>query len=73
MVGLLIIALGTGGIKPCVSSFGGDQFQVGFFSKFSRFYFLKLFVFRHLAVPRKDDFSVFLRFSSFFHVFSLFF
>lgn len=26
MVGLMIIAFGTGGIKPCVSSFGGDQF-----------------------------------------------
>jgi dipeptide/tripeptide permease len=26
MVGLLLIALGTGGIKPCVSAFGGDQF-----------------------------------------------
>ncbi|XP_054632008.1 solute carrier family 15 member 1b [Dunckerocampus dactyliophorus] len=27
MVGLLLIALGTGGIKPCVSAFGGDQFE----------------------------------------------
>ncbi|XP_046443386.1 solute carrier family 15 member 1-like [Daphnia pulex] len=26
MTGLLIIAIGTGGIKPCVSAFGGDQF-----------------------------------------------
>jgi len=26
LVGLHLIALGTGGIKPCVSSFGGDQF-----------------------------------------------
>lgn len=26
-VGLVIIALGTGGIKPCVSAFGGDQFK----------------------------------------------
>lgn len=26
LLGLLIIALGTGGIKPCVSAFGGDQF-----------------------------------------------
>ena len=26
MIGLLLIALGTGGIKPCVSAFGGDQF-----------------------------------------------
>lgn len=26
MVGLSLIALGTGGIKPCVAAFGGDQF-----------------------------------------------
>jgi solute carrier family 15 (oligopeptide transporter), member 1 len=26
LVGLFIIAVGTGGIKPCVSAFGGDQF-----------------------------------------------
>ncbi|XP_027709914.1 solute carrier family 15 member 1 isoform X2 [Vombatus ursinus] len=27
MVGLVLIAFGTGGIKPCVSAFGGDQFE----------------------------------------------
>ncbi|XP_023698372.1 solute carrier family 15 member 1 [Paramormyrops kingsleyae] len=27
MLGLSLIALGTGGIKPCVAAFGGDQFQ----------------------------------------------
>ena len=37
MAGLFFIAVGTGGIKPCVSSFGGDQFTVdqvggGFFT-----------------------------------------
>ena len=26
LVGLLVIGIGTGGIKPCVSAFGGDQF-----------------------------------------------
>lgn len=26
VLGLLLVSLGTGGIKPCVSSFGGDQF-----------------------------------------------
>lgn len=27
MIGLTLIVIGTGGIKPCVSSFGGDQFK----------------------------------------------
>ena len=26
-IGLIIIAIGTGGIKPCVSAFGGNQFE----------------------------------------------
>lgn len=28
IIGLLLIAIGTGGIKPCVSAFGGDQFKL---------------------------------------------
>ena len=28
LIGLALIALGSGGIKPCVSSFGGDQFKL---------------------------------------------
>ena len=27
-IGLALIGLGTGGIKPCVSTFGGEQFKV---------------------------------------------
>ena len=27
LIGLLLIGLGTGGIKPCVAAFGGDQFN----------------------------------------------
>ncbi|CAG0881274.1 unnamed protein product [Cyprideis torosa] len=43
-LGLLLIAIGTGGIKPCVSAFGGDQFVVPQQQKeleqfFSIFYF----------------------------------
>ncbi|XP_047137839.1 solute carrier family 15 member 2 isoform X1 [Hydra vulgaris] len=42
-IGLVLIALGTGGIKPCVSAFGGDQFEAGQDDKlrsfFSIFYF----------------------------------
>ncbi|VVC31975.1 Hypothetical protein CINCED_3A008459 [Cinara cedri] len=28
LLGLVLISIGTGGIKPCVSSFGGDQFEL---------------------------------------------
>ncbi|XP_017881375.1 peptide transporter family 1 [Ceratina calcarata] len=43
-LGLILIALGTGGIKPCVAAFGGDQFvlpqQERYLSTFfSLFYF----------------------------------
>ncbi|XP_026332707.1 peptide transporter family 1 isoform X2 [Hyposmocoma kahamanoa] len=44
LLALLLVAIGTGGIKPCVSAFGGDQFKLpeqekylGYF--FSIFYF----------------------------------
>lgn len=44
IIGLLLIAIGTGGIKPCVSAFGGDQFvlpqqELQFATFFSLFYF----------------------------------
>lgn len=29
MVGLFLIAVGTGGIKSCVAPFGADQFEPG--------------------------------------------
>lgn len=43
-LGLLLIVLGSGGIKPCVSPFGGDQFKLPEQTKqmatyFSMFYF----------------------------------
>ncbi|XP_030344241.1 solute carrier family 15 member 2 isoform X4 [Strigops habroptila] len=38
MVGLFLIALGTGGIKPCVSAFGGDQFEEEHTSERSKFF-----------------------------------
>ncbi|XP_050436867.1 solute carrier family 15 member 1-like [Adelges cooleyi] len=45
IIGLILTALGTGGIKPCVSSFGGDQFTIPDQNKqleyfFSLFYFI---------------------------------
>lgn len=44
IVGLVFIAIGSGGIKPCVCAFGGDQFKLPeqsqqFASYFSFFFF----------------------------------
>ncbi|XP_045423058.1 solute carrier family 15 member 1 isoform X1 [Lemur catta] len=38
VIGLALIALGTGGIKPCVSAFGGDQFEQGQEKQRNRFF-----------------------------------
>ena len=38
MVGLALIALGAGGIKPCVSAFVGDQFPPGPAERLARVY-----------------------------------
>ncbi|XP_059130265.1 solute carrier family 15 member 1 [Peromyscus eremicus] len=38
MIGLVLIAFGTGGIKPCVSAFGGDQFEEGQEKQRNRFF-----------------------------------
>ncbi|GFQ92791.1 solute carrier family 15 member 2 [Trichonephila clavata] len=43
VVGLFIIGTGTGGIKPCVSAFGGDQFKKG--QEAMRQHFFGLFYF----------------------------
>ncbi|XP_052520464.1 solute carrier family 15 member 1-like [Tympanuchus pallidicinctus] len=38
MTGMIVIALATGGIKPCVSAFGGDQFEEHQEKRRSRFF-----------------------------------
>ncbi|GAB6025397.1 hypothetical protein CHUAL_011142 [Chamberlinius hualienensis] len=43
MVGLFLIAMGTGGIKPCVSAFGGDQFDSDQLKQRERFFFVFYF------------------------------
>ncbi|XP_030830422.1 solute carrier family 15 member 2 isoform X1 [Strongylocentrotus purpuratus] len=37
-IGLLLIGVGTGGIKPCVSAFGGDQFKADQEKEIQRFF-----------------------------------
>lgn len=39
ILALLLIAFGTGGIKPCVSAFGGDQFKLPEQAKYLGYYF----------------------------------
>lgn len=43
MVGLFLISLGTGGIKPCVSAFGGDQFDNDQIRQREKFFFIFYF------------------------------
>jgi solute carrier family 15 oligopeptide transporter 1 len=44
LLGLGLIALGTGGIKPCVSAFGGDQFHIpGQEKQLQQFFFVFYF------------------------------
>ncbi|CAG9772810.1 unnamed protein product [Ceutorhynchus assimilis] len=38
-VGLLLIAIGTGGLKPCVAAFGAEQFRLPEQSEFLRYFF----------------------------------
>ncbi|XP_030066123.1 solute carrier family 15 member 2 [Microcaecilia unicolor] len=38
MTGLFLIAFGTGGIKPCVAAFGGDQFEAEHAQARSKFF-----------------------------------
>jgi solute carrier family 15 oligopeptide transporter 1 len=47
MLGLLIIAFGTGGIKPCVSAFGGDQFELGQERMLSMFFSMFVLLFAY--------------------------
>lgn len=45
LLGLAAIALGTGGIKPCVAAFGGDQFapsQVLQLARFFSFFYISI-------------------------------
>ena len=45
LIGLLLIAIGTGGIKPCVSALGGDQFlsiQKHGLNKFYNYFYMAI-------------------------------
>uniref|UniRef100_A0A8C7YD99 Solute carrier family 15 member 2 n=1 Tax=Oryzias sinensis TaxID=183150 RepID=A0A8C7YD99_9TELE len=42
MVGLILIAIGTGGIKPCVAAFGGDQFDEDERQKFFSIFYMSI-------------------------------
>lgn len=56
MIGLLIIAIGTGGIKPCVAAFGGDQFKETQVSQFklSEHVVMDSIAFAHMHILPKN-------------------
>ena len=55
LVGLLFVAIGAGGLRPCVTAFGGDQFQLPEQEKelksFFTNYYIALNIGALLAVP----------------------
>lgn len=55
LIGLALIAIGTGGIKPCVAAFGGDQFIRGQEQQLQRF-----FSFFYIAINSGSLISTFL-------------
>ena len=59
--GLILIALGTGGIKPCVAAFGGDQFKLHQVIKFKCEYYeydLVFLVARCICCQNSFPFSI---------------
>jgi len=44
VIGLLLIGIGTGGIKPCVSAFGGDQFSSDQEEELNKFFSVFYFI-----------------------------
>ena len=44
LVGLLFVAIGAGGLRPCVTAFGGDQFQLPEQEKESKSFFTYYFI-----------------------------
>ncbi|XP_063363292.1 peptide transporter family 1-like [Cydia amplana] len=44
LLGLFLITVGTGGIKPCVTAFGGDQFRLPQQEKYLAVYFSVLYL-----------------------------
>ena len=62
LVGLLFVAIGAGGLRPCVTAFGGDQFQLPEQEKESKSFFSYYYIAANVGHLAANAISPILRY-----------